>query len=149
MKSESGILKWPLIIAAVIVVVRVFFERMGVPETINNLLSIAAMHTVIVPIYIAIQLGRRKAARPFFSLFLQITVYAVVTRIMVLPTYWAARIFEWTNSRFNGTWGPDVDAVTGFVGVPLGTAAIWIVASIVIGGALGSIVLAITRKLAK
>ena len=89
MKSETGILKWPLIIAAIVVVVRVVFERMGVPETINNLLSIAAMHTIIVPVYIAIQLGRRNAARPFFSLFLQIAVYAVLTRIMILPTYWA------------------------------------------------------------
>src|SRR5436190_20232169 len=102
MKSESGILKWPLIIAAIIVVVRVIFERMGVPETVNNLLSIAAMHTVIVPVYIAIQLGRRNAERPFFSLFLQIAVYAVLTRLMILPTYWAGRIFHWTNNRFAG-----------------------------------------------
>jgi len=146
MKSESGILKWPLIVAAIVVVVRVIFERMGVPEPINNLLSIAAMHTLIVPVYIAIQLGRRNAERPFFSLFLQIAVFVVVTRIMVLPTYWAGRIFHWTNSRFNGTWGPGVDAFRGFVGVPLVTAAIWVVISIVVGGTLGSIVLAVTRK---
>jgi hypothetical protein len=146
MKSETGILKWPLIIAAIVVVVRVICERMGVPETVNNLLSIAAMHTVIVPVYIGIQLGRRKSERAFLTLFKLIALYAVLTRIMILPTYWAGRIFQWTNNRFGGLWGEGVDAFRGFVAVPLVTAAMWIVASIVIGGVIGSIVLAVTRK---
>jgi hypothetical protein len=146
MKSETGILKWPLIVAAVMVVLRVILERAGAPETINNLLSIAVMHTLIVPVYIAVALGRRKSDRPFLTLFKLIALYAVLTRIMVLPTYWAGRVFEWTNSRFAGLWGEGVDPITGFVAVPLGTAAIWIVASIVIGGILGSIVLAVVRK---
>jgi hypothetical protein len=146
MKSETGILKWPLIVAAIVVVVRVVFERMGVPESINNVLSIAALHTIIVPVYIAIALGRRRSDRPFATLFKLIAIYAVLTRLMILPTYWAARVFEWTNSRFGGLWGDGVDPVTGFVAVPLGTAAIWIVTSIVVGGLLGSIVLAVTRR---
>jgi hypothetical protein len=146
MNSNTGILKWPLIVAAVVVVVRVVFERLGVPESVNNVLSIAVMHTLIVPLYIGWQLGRRKSERPYATLIKLIAIFAVLTRIMILPTYWAGRIFEWTNSRFNGTWGPDVDAFRGFVGVPLVTAAIWIVASIVVGGVLGSIVLAVTRK---
>jgi hypothetical protein len=144
--SNTGILKWPLIVAAVVVVVRVVFERLGVPESVNNVLSIAVMHTLIVPLYIGWQLGRRKSERPYATLIKLIAIFAVLTRIMILPTYWAGRLFEWTNSRFNGTWGPDVDAFRGFVGVPLVTAAIWIVASIVVGGVLGSIVLAVTRK---
>jgi hypothetical protein len=141
------ILKLPLIVAAVVVVVRVIFERLGVPESVNNILSIAALHTLIVPIYIAIQLARRRSERPFGTLFKLIAIYAVLTRIMILPTYWAARVFEWTNPRFAGLWGPDVDPITGWVGVPLGTAAVWIVASIVVGGLLGSIVLAVARKI--
>jgi len=140
------ILKLPLIVAAVVVVVRVIFERLGVPETVNGLLSVAVLHTLLVPIYIAIQLARRKAPRPFGTLFKLIAIYAVLTRIMILPTYWAARVFEWTQPRFAGLWGPDVDPITGWVAVPLGTAAVWIVSSIVIGGLLGSITLAVARR---
>ena len=47
MKSNAAILKLPLIVAAVVVVVRVIVERVGAPESVTNLLSIAAMHTVI------------------------------------------------------------------------------------------------------
>src|SRR6185436_20160997 len=127
MKSDFGILKWPLIVAAVVVVVRVILERMNVSETINNLLSIAVMHTLIVPIYIAIALGLRKSPRPFLTLFKLIALYAVLTRIMVLPTYWAARIFQWRNSRFDGLWGDGIDAFSGFIRLPFLTAASWIV----------------------
>jgi hypothetical protein len=146
MKSETGILKWPLIVAAVVVVLRVVFERLGVPESVNNVLSIAVMHTLIVPLYIGWQLGRRKSERPFLTLLKLVALYAVLTRIMILPTYWAARIFQWTNNRFGGLWGDGIDPIRGFVAVPLGTAAIWIVASIVVGGVLGSVALAVTRK---
>jgi len=146
MKSRSGILTLPLIVAAVVVVLRVIVERAGAPESITNWLSIAAMHTVIVPIYIALRLSKSDAASPYLSLIKMIALFAVLARIMILPTYWAGRIFEWTQSRFNGLWGPDVDAFRGFVGVPLVTAGIWIVASVVIGGVLGSIILAVTRR---
>jgi hypothetical protein len=127
MKSSLGILKWPLIVAAFVVVVRVLLERAGLPESVTNWLSIVALHTFIGPIYIAIRLARSQTGRPYVSLIKLVVLYAVLTRIMILPTYWAGRIFEWTQSRFNGTWGPGVDAFRGFVGVPLVTAAIWIV----------------------
>jgi len=146
MKSERGILKWPLLFTAVVVIVRVVLERAGVSDTVNNLLSVAVLHTLLVPIYIAVRLGKSGAERPYRSLIKLIAIYAVVARIMILPTYWAARIFEWTQPRFNGTWGSDVNAFVGFVGVPLGTAAVWIVTSIVVGGLIGSIVLAVTRR---
>jgi hypothetical protein len=145
-KSNLGILKWPLLITVVVVVLRVVLERAGAPDSVSNVLSVAVLHTLLVPIYIAVRLGKSGDARPYLSLFKLIAIYAVIARIMILPTYWAARVFEWTNPRFGGLWGPDVDAFTGFVGVPLGTAAAWIVPSIVIGGLIGSIVLAVTRK---
>ena len=147
MNSTTGILKLPLIAAVVMVVVRVILERAGVPESVNRLLSVAAMHTLIVPIYIAVKLAQRKSDRPYGALIKLIALYAVLTRLMILPTYWAGRIFEWTQSRFDGLWGPEVGPFTGFVAVPLATAAIWIVFSIVIGGVIGSIVLAVIRRL--
>ncbi len=146
MNSNTGILKWPLIIAAVVVVLRVVLERAGAPETINNVLSVVVLHTLIVPVWVAVQLSRRKSDRPYATLFKLILLYVVLTRLMILPTYWAGRIFEWTQSRFDGLWGPDVGPIQGFVAVPLVTAAIWICASMVIGGALGSIILAATTS---
>lgn len=144
--SNTGILKWPLVLTAVVVVLRVILERAGVSDTVNNVLSVAVLHTLLVPIYIAVKLGRSGDGRPYVSLIKLIAIYAVLARIMILPTYWAARIFEWTNPRFAGLWGPDVSAFVGFVGVPLITAAFWIVPSIVVGGLIGSIVLAATRR---
>ena len=65
---------------------------------------------------------------------------------MVLPTYWLARIYEWPQQRFNGLAGRDVTFFTGYITIPFGTAAVWIVASVIFGGVLGSIVIAITRR---
>jgi len=143
----KGILKWPLIVAAVVVVLRVIVERAGAPSIVSNLLSIAALHTVIAPIYFGFRLGRSKEPRPFLALVKLIAVYAAATRAMVLPTYWLARIFEWPESRFYGLWGPDVTPFMGFIAVPFATAAFWIGASIVIGGAIGAVTLAIVRSM--
>jgi len=141
------ILRLPLVIAAVVVVLRVIFERLGVPESVNFLLSVAFLHTIAIPIYIAIRLARDpRTSRPYLTLLKLIAVYAVLTRIMILPVYWLARIFEWEQSRFGGLWGPDVNAFVGFIGVPIGTALVWIVNSVVVGGAIGALVLRLMRR---
>jgi len=142
----KGILRWPLIVAAIVVVLRVVTERAGLPDTVNNLLSVAVLHTLLVPLYFAIRIGNNGVSRPYATLFKLVAVYAVLTRLMIIPTYWLARVYEWTQPRFAGTWGPDVNPFVGYVGVPFVTAAFWIVASIVIGGAIGSIVIAFSRR---
>jgi hypothetical protein len=65
---------------------------------------------------------------------------------MLLPVYWLARIYEWPQPRFDGLYGPDVSPFVGFVVVPLLTAAFWIVASTVVGGGLGSLIIALMRR---
>jgi hypothetical protein len=141
-----GILKWPLIIAAAVVVLRVITERAGAPNAVNNALSIAVLHTLLGPLFFAVQIGRSSIQRPFMTLIKLVALYAVITRAMLLPVYWLARIYEWPESRFFGLSGPDVTPLTGFVVIPFLTAAFWIVASIVIGGAIGAIVLAGMRS---
>ncbi len=137
-------LKWPLIVAAVVVVLRVIVERSGAPVSVSNLLSVAALHTVLVPIYFAVRIGRTNNSRPYWMLIKYIAIYAVCTRAMVLPTYWAARIFNWTEPRFAGL---SVDnPLLGFIALPFATAAFWIGASIVIGGAIGATILAFVRS---
>jgi hypothetical protein len=141
-----AILKWPLIIAAIVVVLRVIVEQAGAPDVIANLFSVVALHFLIGPIYFAVRIVKNGMPRPYATLFKLITLYVVLTRAMVLPTYWLARIYHWPQPRFAGLAGPDVTPFIGFIAVPFVTAAFWIVASIVFGGVLGSIIIAITRR---
>ena len=140
----KGILKWPLIVTAIIVVLRVIVERAGAPAFVSNMLSVAALTTVLGPLYFALQIGLARKPHPYLMLIQLTLIYAVCARAMVLPTYWAARMFNWTEARFAGVDAPN--PVVGFIALPLITAAFWIVASLVIGSAVGSITLAILRS---
>ena len=140
----KGILKWPLIVAAIVVLFRVIVERAGAPHAISNLLSVAALTTVLGPLYFGLQIGLAGKPRPYLMLIQLVITYAVCARAMVLPTYWAARMLHWTEPRFAG-----VDAanpLVGFIALPLITAAVWIVASMVTGSAIGFITLALMRS---
>jgi hypothetical protein len=140
----QGILKWPLIVAASVVLFRVIVERAGAPRAVSNLLSVAALTTVLGPLYFALQIGLARKPRPYLMLIQLVFTYAVCARAMVLPTYWAARMLHWTEPRFAG-----VDAanpLVGFIALPLITAAIWIVASMVTGSIIGFITLALMHS---
>jgi len=140
----QGILKWPLIVAGSVVVFRVVVERAGAPRAVSNLVSVAALTTVLGPLYFALQIGLARKPRPYLMLIQLVFTYAVCARAMVLPTYWAARMLHWTEPRFAG-----VDAANprvGFIALPLLTAAVWIVASTVTGSLIGFITLALMRS---
>jgi len=140
----QGILKWPLIVAGSVVVFRVVVERAGAPRAVSNLVSVAALTTVLGPLYFALQIGLARKPRPYLMLIQLVFTYAVCARAMVLPTYWAARMLHWTEPRFAG-----VDAanpLVGFIALPFLTAAVWIVASMVTGGLIGFITLALMRS---
>jgi hypothetical protein len=139
----KGILKWPLIVAAVVVVLRVIVERAGAPRQISNLFSVAALTTVLGPLYFAIQVALANKPKPYLTQVQLVLVYAVCARAMVLPTYWAARIFHWTDSRFGGVESPN--PLVGFVALPFLTGAFWIAASMVSGTVIGFATLAIMR----
>ena len=140
----KGIIKWPLIVAAIVVVLRVIVERSGAPAAVSNMLSVAALTTVLGPLYFALQVGLARKPHPNSMLLRLIFIYAVCARAMVLPTYWAARVFNWTEPRFAGL--DAANPFVGFIAVPLITAAVWIVASMVIGSAIGFITLGMVRS---
>jgi hypothetical protein len=142
----TRILRWPLIIAAIVVVLRVVVERAGASDAVANILSVVALHSVIGPVYFAILIARSTEPRPYIMLLKAVALYALLTRIMLLPTYWLGRIFEWPQNRFAGLAGSS--PFIGYIAIPFGTAAFWIVASLVFGGVVGSIIIAITRRLA-
>jgi hypothetical protein len=143
----KGILKWPLLLAAVVVVLRVIVERAGAPAAVSNVLSIVALHTVLGPLYFAIRIGSAGPPRPYFTLIKLVGLYAVCTRAMIIPIYWMARIFNWSESRFGGLSGST--PITGFIFIPFATGAFWIMASLVFGSAFGMVVVAIMRALHK
>jgi hypothetical protein len=140
----KGILKWPLIVAAAVIVLRIVVERAGAPASISNLFSVVALHTVIVPIYIAVSLGKSRKPHLYGKLFKLILAYVLSTRAMLLVVYWLARVFRWQEARFSGL--SDSTPLIGFIFIPFATAAFWIVASMVVGGALGSAILAIMNR---
>jgi hypothetical protein len=70
--------------------------------------------------------------------------YVLSTRAILLVVYWLARIFRWQETRFGGL--ADSPPFIGFIAIPFATAAFWIVASLVVGGAIGSAILAIMSR---
>jgi hypothetical protein len=145
----KDLLKWPLIIAAILVVARIVLEQAGAPDSINNLVSVAVFYVSIAPLYFAFRISKSEAPRPYLTLLKNTALFAALARSMVIPTYWLAYIFQWPQGRFSvdqgGVVGPGVTPLRGFILVPLFAAAAWVVFSVVAGGGLGSIVIAVKR----
>jgi hypothetical protein len=147
--SLKGMLKWPLVIAAIAVVLRVVLEQTQAPAIVSNLVSVVALYLAIGPIYFAVRISRSGMEHPYRQLFKSIAFYAALARALVIPTYWLAYIYQWQIPRFlvsqGGVVGPDVGPFRAFVGVPLAAGIAWVIGSLIIGGTLGSIVIAISR----
>lgn len=142
----KDILRWPLIIAAIVVVLRVVLELAGAPNTVTRLLSAVALHLVIAPVYFGIRLGLSGQPRPYRTLIMLVASFVVIARAMIIPVYWLAHIEGWEQQRFGGL-GPDTPPFIAYFTIPFATAAFWIAASLVIGNALGSVALAITSRM--
>ena len=106
-----------------------------------------ALHLVLVPLYFAIRIGKSGIAKPYFTQLKLVFLYVVLARLMIIPTYWLARIYGWPQQRFGGL--ADSPPLTGYVLIPFGTAAFWIVASTIFGTAIGWAVIAVLRRSAR
>jgi len=147
----KGIMRGPLIIAAVLIVARVVTEQLGMPDSINNLISVATFYVLIAPIYFAFKIAKSGVRRPYLTLLKTVALFAILARAMVIPTYWLAYIYQWPQTRFSwsqagGTVGPEVTPLMAWVLVPLGAMLVWIITSVVIGGAIGSLIIAFHRR---
>ena len=146
----KGLLKWPLIIAAILVVLRIVLEQAGAPDAVNNIFSVVILYVLIAPLYFASRIAKSELARPYRALFKTTALFTSLARAMVIPTYWLAYLYQWPQPRFSvaqgGVVGPGVTPLYGYVVIPLAAAAGWILVSLVVGGGLGSIVIAVTRK---
>ena len=103
----------------------------------------------ICPVYFAIRLGASGVKRPYLSLLKAIAIYAALARAMVIPTYWLAYLYQWPEGRFStnqgGVVGEGVTPLYAYLLIPLGAGLVWIVASVIIGGAVGSFFIAARR----
>jgi succinate dehydrogenase hydrophobic anchor subunit len=142
----KGLLKGPLILAAIVVILRVVVERAGVPSWMSNALSAVALICLVGPIYFAIKIAGSGNPRPYSTQFKTTALYAVLVRAMILPAYWLAFAFGWQDQRFAIPSELGNSALAGYVIVPGVTAIFWIITATIVGGALGSLIIAIRRR---
>ena len=137
----------PLILAALILVVRILLEENGVGSGVTFILGVNWLY-FLVPIYFALKI---RGDHPFKDLFKQVLIYGVLTRLMIMVCYILAYQFNWGATRFSVAGGGGVGADTAFDGMvqaPLTGLAIGVVFALVIGMIIGSITLAIRRRFA-
>ncbi len=151
MASDTrNMLKWPLIIAAIVIVLRIILEQLGAPEGVSNIFGVAWLH-LIVPFYLAHQISAAESGRPYQALFKNLSLYTVYARLMVMLTYWLAYALQWQSPRFlageqGGNVGEGISALQGYLVIPVRNAIVWIVMATIVGMALGSILLVIKRR---
>ena len=141
------LLKWPLIITAVIVVARLLLERLGAPPAVNNTLSVLLLTVLILPLYFAGRIAKSGEAHPYRMLLKVTGLYTLLARAMIIPTYWLAHIYQWPEPRFEGVVRPGVTAFKAYILIPLNPAAL--IASIVVGCGLALLIMALVRLFAK
>jgi len=148
MPNDSKVMRWSLILAAVIIVVRIVLEQMGAPDSVNNIFGVAWLY-ILLPVLFALGIRAHNAANPFRSLLKDVFLFALCTRVMVMVTYMLAWAFQWKPVRFaypGGTVGENVGVLSGLFLIPLRNLLIWIVMVTVLGMIIGSITLLLKRK---
>lgn len=145
----KSLLKWPLVVALVLVVVRILLEQAGAPESVNMIFGVAWLYLVVTIVF-AVRIVGSADPHPFKSLFKNVLAFAVITRLMVMPTYWLAYLLQWTAPRFSaqggGVVGEGISPLFGYVVIPVRNALIWTVMATLVGMILGTVTLLIRRS---
>ncbi len=148
-RSTGKIMRVGIILAGAIVVLRVILEHAGAPHSINTIFGVAWLY-FLLPVCFALRIASSREASPFKGLFLDVLLFGVYTRLMVMATYIIAYFLRWTAPRFTlrggGNVGENVSKLQGILVIPLRNAATWVVFVVVVGMIIGGITLAIARK---
>jgi hypothetical protein len=148
MSNDSKIMRWGVIIAAAIIVIRIILEQLGSPDRINSVLGVAWLY-FILPVLFAIGIRAQNDAKPYLRLLKDVVLFSAYTRVMVMITYMLAYIFSWKSPRFaypGGTVGENVSVWNGMLLIPLRNVLIWVVLATIVGMIMGSITLLLKRK---
>lgn len=145
----KGILKVPLIVAAVFIALRIITEQMGAPNPVNNAISVVALYMLIFPIYFGIRVARSGVPSPYLTGLKLTVLYALVCRLMIAPTYWMAYVLDWKEvPRFTVDGGGVIgaDNMVRVIVTPFVLVGIWVIGATVVGGILTSVMILIFRK---
>jgi len=141
-------LKYGLLLAGIIIIVRVVLELLGAPAGVNSIFGVAWLY-LIMPIVFAFVITGAGVSSPQKVLFKNALLFAIYTRIMVLVTYMLAYVFRWQAPRFRtsqgGNVGENVGILTGMLLIPVRNALIWIVFAVIVGMILGGITVWLRR----
>lgn len=141
--------KKPLVIAAAIIVIRIVLEQVGAPSGVNIVFGVVWLY-LILPFWFAGKIAASPEPRPYLALFKNVGLFALLSRVLVMVTYWLAYAFSWTPTRFSlaggGVVGEGVTPLQGYLVIPLRNLAAWTVAATLIGMILGGITLAVMRR---
>ncbi len=148
-QGTGSLMKIGIIVAAGIIVVRIVLEQVGAPESINNIFGVAWLY-FIFPVLFALRISKAGMPGPFKALFMDILLFGVYTRLMVMVTYMAAYLLKWPAPRFSssmgGNVGADVSAIQGLLVIPARNALIWVLFVVVVGMIIGSITLLVRKR---
>jgi hypothetical protein len=148
MPDDSKVMRWGIILAAAIIVMRIALEQIGASDKVNNIFGVAWLY-FLFPVLFALGIRARNAVSPFKSLLKDVSLFALCTRAMVMITYILAYVFRWPARRFaypGGNVGENVGVWTGLILIPLRNVLIWVVMATIIGMIIGSITLLLKRK---
>lgn len=143
----KSLLKLPLLVSAVVIVARVILERTGAPPRLSSALSTLGMTMLICPVYFAARILVRGETRPYRVLLQATVAYGVLTRFMVLPTYWLARSFQWPDHRFESVVRDGVSPFKAYLLTPLNPAVL--IMSLIVGCIVGLVTMIVARLFMK
>jgi hypothetical protein len=148
-QSTKGLMNAGLGLAAAIIVIRIALEQFGAPGIVNNVFGVAWLY-FIMPALFAVRIVGSGNPRPVRGLFMDLLLFGVYTRLMVLVTYLAAYYFRWQAPRFGqsqgGNVGEGISPLQGLLVIPLRNAAVWIVFVVIIGMIIGGITLKLRKR---
>jgi hypothetical protein len=148
MTNESKVMRWGLILAAAVIVLRIALEQLGASEKLTSFFGVAWLYFVF-PVLFALSIRAHNTAGPYKSLLKDVLLFALCTRVMVMITYMLAYVFSWKPIRFahpGGTVGENVGVWAGIFFIPLRNLLAWVLMATIIGMIIGSITLLLKRK---
>ena len=107
MSDDSKVMRWGVLIAAAIIVVRIALEQGGAPESINIIFGVAWLD-FILPVLFALKIRAKNDIAPYKSLLKDVVLFGIYTRLMVMVTYMLAYFLKWKVPRFSTRLGGNV-----------------------------------------
>lgn len=146
----KALIKWPLIIAVAITVIRLVLEMAGAPEALTFITGVNWL-LILVPIYFMLKILDSGVQKPFVEMLKVSAIFAVIVRLIIAVTYAAAYGLKWDfAARFStergGPVGPDVTPLQGYLTIPLTGMLFGVVIAVVAAAIVGGITMLVKQR---